>query len=262
MRVFSESDLDDLKTAKLLLEYPGFAARLADLIGRPIESGFKYLPGNWRDRIGDAVEAALLKGLEFAVHTMGNKEAKASKDWLHKMLVTASGAAGGAFGLPALPIELPVSTCVILRSVADIARSEGHDITSLEIKLSCLMVLALGGKSDSDNAAESGYWTIKAALAKAVSEAAAFIAEKGLAEEGAPPLVRLLMVIAARFGIVVSEGVAAKAVPAVGAVGGGIINFLFMDHFQDMARGHFIIKRLEDKYGSEAVEQSYRDLVV
>ena len=43
---------------------------------------------------------------------------------MHKALATASGAAGGAFGLATLPIELPVSTIIMLRSIADIARSE------------------------------------------------------------------------------------------------------------------------------------------
>jgi len=34
-------------------------------------------------------------------------------------------------------------------------------------------------------------------------------------------------------------------------------NTLFIDHFQDMARGHFIVRRLERKYGKEVVEETY-----
>ena len=37
---------------------------------------------------------------------------------------------------------------------------------------------------------------------------------------------------------------------------------LFMYHFQDMARGHFIVKRLAAKYGPETVQGLYRELVV
>jgi hypothetical protein len=55
-----------------------------------------------------------------------------------------------------------------------------------------------------------------------------------------------------------SEKAAAQAVPAIGAAGGAIINTLFIDHFQDMARGHFIIRRLERKYGKEIVEHTYK----
>jgi len=67
-------------------------------------------------------------------------------------------------------MSMPFSTCIILRSIADIARSEGHNIALLEVKLACLEVLALGGKSPRDDAAESGYWMVRGALAKSVSE--------------------------------------------------------------------------------------------
>ena len=260
MNPFSGSDLSDLKSAKWVLEHPGYAATLADWVGKPIEKVYKYLPDDWREKVNSAVQNSLLKGLEFTIHTMSDGRPHASRDWLHKMLVAGSGAAGGAFGFVALPVELPISTCLILRSIADIARSEGHDLSRLEVRLSCLIVLALGGRSDKDNAAESGYWVVRAALARAVSEAAAFIAERGAVEEGAPPLVRLILAIAARFGVIVGEEVAAKAVPILGAAGGATINFLFMAHFQDMARGHFIVKRLEDKYSSEAVMNQYNAL--
>jgi len=91
-----------------------------------------------------------------------------------------------------------------------------------------------------------------------VSKAAEYIAEKGLAEEGAPALIRLIIKISERFSIQVSEKAAAQAVPAIGAAGGAIINTLFIDHFQDMARGHFIVRRLERKYGKEIVEETYK----
>jgi len=257
---WSQGDLLDLRKARELLEYPGQAARVANLIGIPIEAGFKYLPDNWQQKVAEATRAALLKGLGLAVQTMGDATGKSSRDFMHKLIVTATGAAGGAFGLIALPVELPASTCVILRSIADIAQSEGHTISSLENRLSCVFVLALGGRKSGDDAAESGYWATRVALGKAISEAAAYLAQKGLAEEGAPPLIRLILVIAERFGVVVSEEVAAKAVPAIGAIGGAIVNFAFMDHFQDMARGHFIVKRLEEKYGTADVERAYKEL--
>jgi hypothetical protein len=231
-------------------------------LGKPIEAGFRLLPKNWNEKVADMTQTALLKGLEFAVRTMGEAETKGSRDWLHKILVTGSGVAGGAVGLASLPVELPISTTIILRSIADIARSEGHNVSLLEVKLACLEVLALGGKKTEGALAGEGYWVARAALARAVSEAAAYIAEKGLAEEGAPPLVRLIATIASRFSIVVTEEVAAKAVPLIGAAAGGTINYLFMDHFQEMARGHFIVKRLEKNYGTELVKRAYGELVI
>ena len=46
----------------------------------------------------------------------------------------------------------------MLRSIADIARSEGESISALQIKMTCLEVFALGGKSDSDDGSETGYY--------------------------------------------------------------------------------------------------------
>jgi hypothetical protein len=259
---FTNTELIDLKAAKTKLEYPSLASRIADIVGKPIEAGFKLLPKNWNNKVSEVTQTALLKGLEFSIYTMGKPETKESKNWLHKLLVVGSGAAGGAVGLASLAVELPFSTCVILRSIADIARNEGHNIALLEVRLACLEVLALGGKSSSDDATENGYWIVRGALAKSISAAASYIAEKGLTEEGAPPLVRLIATIASRFSIVITEEAAAKAIPIVGAVSGGVINYLFMNHFQEMARGHFIVKRLEKKYGMKHVEKSYDEIVI
>ncbi|MDX6456831.1 MAG: hypothetical protein QOE55_528, partial [Acidobacteriaceae bacterium] len=63
--------------------------------------------------------------------------------------------------------------------------------------------------------------------------------------------------IASRFGLEVSEKVAAELIPVAGAVGGLTLNVLFSQHFQSLAEGHFIVRRLERKYGSEVVRQDY-----
>lgn len=256
------AELADLARAKALLENPSFTARLAGTLGKPIEHGFKMLPGGWQGVVNKAAKASLTTALNAAVTTLGRKEPKRASERLHKMLVGASGGVGGLFGLAALPVELPVSTTLMLRSIADIARSEGHDISNPLIKLSCLEVFALGGKSSVDDAAEGTYWAVRAGLAKAVSEAATYLAQKKTIEETAPALLRLVTAISGRFGIVVSEQAAAKAVPIVGAAGGATVNVLFMSHFQDMARGHFIVKRLEAKYGTAMIREVYESLLI
>ena len=68
---------------------------------------------------------------------------------------------------------------------------------------------------------------------------------------------RLLAQLASRFGANVSQKIAAQAVPIVGAAGGLVINVLFIDHFQDMARGHFIVRRLERAYTPEFIRAEY-----
>jgi hypothetical protein len=249
----SAEERADLAHAKALLEHPGFAIRMANLLGAPIEKGFAVLPEGWARQVHKASHAAMRKGLEWSVRTLRKKPGPASKK-THQLLV------GGAFGLVALPIELPTSTMLMLRSIADIARSQGHDVRSIDTRLACLEVLALGGPKKSDDAAESSYWIVRGLLAKAISEAAAFVAEKGLIEESAPAIVRLLTSLSSRFGLVVSEEVAAKSIPVLGAASGAAINVMFMRHFQDMALGHFTVKRLEAKYGTASVQRIYGEI--
>ncbi len=250
--------IEQLRRAKQLLENPGLTAKITNAIGKPLAKGMELLPAKWSQLINDATKKSLQTALDAALMTFGRNGPMASSDIWHKIAATATGAGGGAFGLPALLIELPVSTTIMLRSIADIARSEGEDLRLAESKLACVEVFALGGRTSKDDAAESGYFAVRAALAKAVSEAAEFIAERGLAKEGAPAIVRLISQIASRFGATVSEKAAAQAVPAVGAVGGALINLAFINHFQDMARGHFTVRRLERIYGTEVVQSEYR----
>jgi EcsC protein family len=256
----SKADLADLKRAKKLLENPSFAARASAMLGSPIERGMTMLPARFKKVVNDASESAMMKALDVAVRSLGDGGKAPAKSRLHKLAAATSGAVGGAFGLLALSVELPVSTTIMLRSIADIAKSEGENIQHIETKLACLTVFALGGESKSDDAAESGYFAARVAMAGAVSEASKFLAEKGFSKAGAPALVRLVSLISARFGIVVSEKAAMQAVPIIGAASGALINTLFIEHFQNMARGHFVVRRLEKIYGAEPVRLAYREL--
>lgn len=256
----SSVEREQLAKAKFLLENPSLAAKITDAIGTPIEKGFGLLPEGWQSAIQKATNKALMSALNVAVGTMDSKKGNTSSPKLHKGLVALSGAVGGAFGLPALAIELPLSTAIMLRSIADIARSHGEEISKVEARIACLQVFALGGSSASDNAAKIGYYSVRALLARSVAEAARYIVEKGIAEEGAPAIVRLITKIATRFSIPVSEKAAAQSVPVIGAFGGALINTIFIDHFQDISEGHFTVRQLERKYGFEVVKKTYEQL--
>ncbi len=257
---FSKSDLADLKRAKALLENPSLAARASAMLGTPIDRGMAMLPGRFQTTIHQASEAAMMKALDVAVGSLNETAIKPSKNRMHKFAAAASGAIGGAFGLAALAFELPISTTIMLRSIADIAKSEGENIQYIDTKLACLTVFALGGRSNKDDAAESGYFAARIAMASAVTEATKYLAEKGFTKAGAPALVRLVSLISTRFGIVVSEKAAMQAVPIIGAASGALINTLFIEHFQNMARGHFVVRRLEKIYGAEPVKLAYQQL--
>ncbi len=256
-----KEDRNDLRTAVHLLESPGVSIRLINLIGYPIEGFIKVLP-RWAGKaIGKTAAKAVGTAFYAALSTMDKESPGRPFRLIHRAMVLVSGAAGGFFGLPGLIVELPISTTLMLRSIADIARSEGEDLSSVDTRLSCITVFALDGRSRSDNAAEAAYYAVRAALTRTLSEAAGFIAQRGVVEEGTPIVIRVMANLASRFGVIVTDKMAAEMIPILGAVGGALINLLFISHFQSAARGHFIVRRLERKYGEELVKREYEKVL-
>jgi len=253
-------DLRDLKSAVQFLEHPGWAIRLINFLGAPIEALIRALPKPVSLVIRWLTERALGRFLGLAIDSLGKGSAAGASQGSHRGLVMVSGALGGFWGLPGLLIELPVSTVLMLRAIAAVARKEGEDLETAEARWACLEVFTLGGAGSRDDAAETGYYAVRASLARLVAEAAEFLAGRGAVQEGAPLLIRLMTAVTSRFGMVVSEKALAEMVPLIGAAGGALINLLFISHFQAMAGGHFIVRRLERKYGPEAVQEEYERL--
>jgi hypothetical protein len=258
-------DLEDLRRAVELLEEPRLVAQLSDCVGAPVEALMEALPDTTREKLLQTVQRALEGTLRSALTGMKGESGRRASELGHKLAAGISGAVGGAFGLPALAVELPVSTGILLRSIADIARSEGEDVQSLETRLQCIQVFALGGRTTTDDAAESGYFAVRAALAAEVTAALRFLGKAGVSQTSGPAITRLMAAIASRFGVVVSQKIAAQAVPVIGALGGATVNLLFANHFQRVARGHFIYRRLErdhdpERTGEGVLADTYRQL--
>jgi hypothetical protein len=265
----SQGDLASLRRAKEALESPSLTMKLASLVGSPIEKLMAKMPTVAQEKIDDATQAALKKCLQLALRTLSKSTIdgvvlppEKPHNLMHKLAVATTGAAGGAFGLFALPVELPVTTTLMFRSICDIARSEGEDVHLIETQLQCLMVLGMGGPSSSDDNADIGYFIVRGTLAQSVSKATSEIASKGLSGHGSTALLKFLQTVASRFSVQVSEQVAAKSIPAIGAVLGAMVNTVFMDHFQQMAHGHFTVRRLERQYGQLAVERAFQTIDV
>jgi hypothetical protein len=255
----TRKEAEDLKRAIACLEGTSFAGRLTDAVGRPIGALSRSAPASARRFVAHATETALRGALGLALRTIDRRRAAKPAGRAHTLAAAATGAFGGAFGLAALPLELPLSTAILMRSIAEIAREEGEDLSVPTGALACVEVFALGGE-EKGAAFESGYFAVRAVLAKSVSESAGFIASQGLGAQSAPALVRLMTQIAARFGVIVSEKAAAQAAPLLGAIGGAAVNAAFASHFQTLARGHFIVRRLERRHGAGLVAFEYQRL--
>lgn len=254
-----DADREALEKAVRALEHSNLATRLARAVGKQLGSLTRMLPPGASSLVDRAAEAAIRSALNVALRTLANPPKRDTR-FLHKAAAAASGAVGGLFGLSSLPVELPLSTVIILRSIAEIARREGEDLSDPSVAIACLEVFALGAHDGDAGVLESGYFATRGLLAKTVSEASRYVVAEGLAGEAAPVLVRLVSQIGSRFGLVVSEKLAAQSLPVIGAAGGAAVNFAFADHFQTLAYGHFTVRRLERAYGGDAVRREYARL--
>ena len=258
----NDQELRDLRQARLLLEQPTLAMRMTQHLGRPVERVVGAMPRIIRATIETSSVVALRQATRVATWTLNKKQVRPSSEGFHQVALLVSGGMGGTLGLATLIWELPLSTTLMLRSIADIARSEGHSLRSPETLTSCLEVFAMEGGSESHPEQSHHYWAVRLALAKAVSEATVALAGAQAAKGATMAFTRLISVVAARFGLILSQQAAAKMVPLIGAAGGMAVNLLFIRHFQNMARGHFIIRRLEKKYGTEAMKTLYRSVAL
>jgi len=245
-----------LRRAIINLEDLNFAAQLADYAGKPIERVMRLMPKAAGNRLNKIVEAAILNCLNVAISSIEPQSRAPPGQRVASVLAGISGGVSGFFGLAALPIELPVTTTLILRAIADIARHHGEDLSTLEARLACVEVFALGAPR-TGRRADFGYYASRALLGRLTADATALLAERSAANLSAPVVGSFVTEVATRFSVVVSERSAASAMPLLGAVGGATVNVIFMNHFQRVARGHFAIRRLEREYGAGVVRRLY-----
>jgi hypothetical protein len=244
----------DLKRAVGLLEQPRLAVRVANLAAKPLDGVLGALP-KVNDRVQDILRKAILQCLTVAIESQGD-ETFVPSAWRPKALTGLTGGIGGIFGAIALPIELPLTTTLMLRAIVEIARHHGENLVSLEPRLACLQVFGLGNRR-TDAGAVVGYYAARRTLSKLTAELVAGVVERSMLDASAPVVTRMVSEIVSRFGLVWSERFAAGAVPVLGALGGASLNMIFMDHFERVAQGHFIIRRLERDYGFETIHGHY-----
>ena len=251
------SDQKALQRAIMNLENQDFASRLADYAGRPIAHAMRLMPRAASERVNKVVEAAILRALNIAVSSIEPQSKAPPARRTAWVLSGISGGVSGFVGLAALPIELPVTTTMMLRAIADIARHHGEDLSTLEARLACVEVFALGAPK-TDRRVDFGYYASRALISRLAANAASILVERGMSGVSTPVVGNFVAEIATRFGVVVTERSAASALPVLGAVGGATVNMIFMNHFQRIASGHFAIRRLERLHGQSVVRRHYQ----
>ena len=267
----SREDLETIKKCKASMENIGWAIKGVNIVGNSLETGARFIPEKALNVLQKSTEKILLGLLKANLLTISkNKRLKEPSSITYKSIVIGSGTVGGFFGSTTgigtaiFASEMTIATKYILRSIMDIARSQGEEIYSLEGQMQCMEVFALGGKSKDDDGMDTSYYVARAALSstlKNLTSASLQAAIKTAANSsivfGSNAMNKFITQIAARFSVLISEKFMVQAVPIAGALGGGSVNFIFINHFQKMATSHFTLRMLERKYGEDAVRKAY-----
>lgn len=257
--ILTAGEMRQLRWAYENLEHPSLAARLSNLLAEPIEEAISLLPKTWKKRLDKTLKANSYRTVRMALFTMNLRGMARPQNRLHKLFAMSTGAAGGFFGPLTLLAELPITTTLIIRSIANIARTQGEDLNDEDTRLACVQVFALGARTTDDESADTGYYALRTILGlhfeRDILEYAAHAKGPHI-----PAFIELTQAIAARFGVLISDKAALQMVPIAGAASGATVNYLFMKHFQDVATGHFVVRRLERKYGSDVIKDLYQKL--
>ena len=262
LRDLSTSDQADLHTAVRLLEQDSFTDQVMALVGKVVGPGVdlltRWTPAPVRDSLSSVLNTALAKAFDGVLVSVDKGGGLTGVGWLDKGLASTwvdraatavAGAVGGGGGVATTVMELPVTTAFLMRAIAQIAVREGEDLHTDEAKLQCLQVFAMGGPAKADDPVDGGYYAMRVGLAEFLPR----FVDRPLGEF----LPKLIVKVAERFQVSAATKLSAQSIPALGAITGAAINLAFLNHFQDKARGHFTIRRLERRYGAVAVQSAY-----
>ncbi|WP_417859776.1 EcsC family protein [Winogradskyella sediminis] len=274
--IITPEDKAALMRAKSNMQNLGWAIRNVNKIGNTVETGISYVPEKVLVKVEKITEKVLLQIIKANLLTIQkHKTFKKPSKTTYKSIVTGTGAVSGffgastGFGTAIFASEVAITTKFLMRTIMDIARSEGEDIYTIEGQMACLEVFALGGDSKDDDGMEMSYYTTRMALNSALNNVSVASIKmgidslvKGVGTLGSNVVSNFLSKITTRLSLLISEKFLAQAVPIAGAIGGGGLNYVFVNHFQNMATAHFTVRRLERKYGEAEVKLAYDNIKI
>lgn len=251
--------LNELVRAVLFLEKTGLAGKYATLTSGGLDRAIAVLPKPLNRRVTRSIDKSIDYCLRFILRPPLGTRSRRPRRKLGLLLASIGGGVGGALGISGAFIELPLMTTLILRSIAETALYYGEDLTTLEGRLACVEVLALGGRPRVGSSRVS-YYSTRAHLARLAGNSSYFFLEKGMSAASAPLINRLLTEATRRLGFALSERVLVGALPLVGAAAGSVVSLLLLRHFQNVATAHFTVRKLERMYGVLLIRHHYRDI--
>ena len=225
--------------AKRLQNANGPLMRVLNRIGAKVESGADILPAGIRDGLAGVAVTLLEQAYAGAARIGSARFVPRTDPRVHRLAAVASGAMGGAGGIASALVELPATVGLIFGAMQKVAAQEGFEPTSDEVRLTCLEILGSGGPGTADDGIDTTFFGARLGLSG--SSINAVIAR-----------------VAPRFATLLGQKLASQAVPLIGAAAGAGVNYLFLRHFEDLARVRFGLKRLALQHGDQAVLTAFR----
>ena len=206
--------------------------KLANFAGSKIENVMEAIPDGFEKELQNTIKLALEKAYDTSDYLSNNAYAPTVPSYFHKVTATVTGAIGGLAGLAGAAAELPVSVTTMFGSFQKIAKSYGFDRSDPETKLDCLKVFSMGGPLEEDDDLDLSFATAKLGLSgKAVSN--------------------ILATASNRLSIVITQKLGSSAIPILGALSGGALNYAFISYYEEMAHIRFRLKQLGVQYPDE-----------
>jgi len=269
-------ELRFIEEAAGFLEKPSALVNATDWLGKPLDKLQNYLPQNLEQMVKQAVQRALKTALQVAVQSLPQHKNRTiswpsvldttrRSAWKHTAAVTTTGAISGALGSAAMMIELPLTTSLILRSIASTAQQWGHDLSKAEVQMQCLYVFTMGSpKTSRDDEIDSAYISARLAYHGLIRELAGFISSHSLKEvflaleKGTlPALVKFASLLLPSLERTIVRSILSKGVPILSAVGSAALNAGFCQYFTKAARYHFGLMHLESLHSRDLVHAHY-----
>jgi hypothetical protein len=211
----------------------GPVIRLANRLGTALETQLSALPDSLRAQIDRVTAQALAASYGMAARTpdLGARGPLAA--------VIATGAAGGAGGLPTAIAELPVTVTLFLNAIRSEARDAGLDPNEDWVRAECLQVFAAGSPLKQDDGVNTSFIGSRLALTGSAVQ-------------------NLIAAVAPRLATVLGQKLAAQAVPVLGAVSGAALNAAYLSYYREIAKVRFGLVKLAQIHGTDAVAEEFR----
>lgn len=247
--LFSDQDLSELHKAITLLEAKTITARLAEVnkhatlptIDSDTDYAFSYLHNAVQHALANAINHVLLAPKAFESFST------------HSTFTAISGAIGGSFGFAGSVLELPLAIRLLLQGIRQIAADHEFPLSDLATHKACIEVFAMNGApAQEHDCSHSIYYLNRAELNKAKTT------DKAVATQPLSSMcATFLYLVAQRFSQTLKKKISLQSQLNMSRVTEEQVNNVFISHYLSMAQGHFMIMRLEKKYGHTEVKQAY-----